>query len=64
MRRLLQMAAKNSIALGVVVIVLFLILPLPPQLLDVLLVLNIALSIMILFITMNITEALEFSIFP
>ena len=47
MRRLLQMAAKNSIALGVVVIVLFLILPLPPQLLDVLLVLNIALSIMI-----------------
>ena len=64
MRRLLQLAAKNSIALGVVVIVLFLILPLPAELLDVLLVINIALSIMILLITMNITEALEFSIFP
>ena len=60
MRRLLN----NAISLFVVIIVLFLILPLPPFLLDVLLVINIALSIMILLITMNIAEALEFSIFP
>ncbi len=56
MRRLLN----NAISLFVVIIVLFLILPLPPFLLDVLLVINIALSIMILLITMNIAEALEF----
>ncbi len=46
------------------VIVLFLIIPLPVPLLDILLVVNIGLSIMILMITMNISEALEFSIFP
>ena len=60
MRRILD----NAISLAVVVIVLFLIIPLPTQLLDILLVVNIGLSIMILMITMNISEALEFSIFP
>ena len=55
---------NNAISLGVVVIVLFLIIPLPTQLLDVLLVVNIGLSIMVLMITMNISETLEFSIFP
>ncbi|MCX4370458.1 MAG: flagellar biosynthesis protein FlhA [Dysosmobacter sp.] len=54
----------NAISLAVVVIVLFLIIPLPTPLLDILLVVNIGLSIMILMITMNISEALEFSIFP
>lgn len=38
--------------------------PLHPSVLDVLLILNISLSIMILMITMNISEPLEFSIFP
>ncbi len=60
MRRLLS----NSVSLFVVVIVLFLILPLPAPLLDVLLVVNIGLSVVILLITMNISDALEFSIFP
>ncbi len=60
MKRLIN----NAISLFVVIIVLFLILPLPPMLLDVLLVINISLSIMILLVTMNISEALEFSIFP
>ena len=60
MRRIMD----NVISLAVVVIVLFLIIPLPTQLLDLLLVVNIGLSIMILMITMNISEALEFSIFP
>ena len=54
----------NAVSLCVVVIVLFLIVPLPTFLLDLLLIVNIGLSIMILMITMNITEALEFSIFP
>ena len=60
MKRILN----NSISLFVVVVVLFLILPLPAFLLDVLLVINISLSIVILLITMNIKETLEFSIYP
>ena len=60
MRRILN----NAVSLIVVVIVLFLVIPLPTYMLDVLIVLNIALSIMILMITMSISEPLEFSIFP
>ena len=60
MRRILN----NAISLIVVVIVLYLVIPLHPSVLDVLLILNISLSIMILMITMNISEPLEFSIFP
>ena len=56
MRRILN----NAISLIVVVIVLFLVIPLHPSVLDVLLILNISLSIMILMITMNISEPLEF----
>ncbi len=64
MKRLLNIALDNAVALGVVVIVLCLIIPLPTFLLDFLLIVNIGLAIMILMITMNISEALEFSIFP
>ena len=60
MKRILD----NAISLAVVVIVLFLVIPLPPILLDILLIINIGLAIMILMITMNISSALEFSIFP
>ena len=60
MRRL----SNIIISIFVVVIVLFLILPLPTQLMDVLIIINISLSIVILLITMNISDALEFSIFP
>ena len=60
MKRILD----NAVSLCVVVVVLFLIVPLPVFLMDFLLIVNIGLSIMILMITMNIAEALEFSIFP
>ena len=60
MKRILD----NAISLAVVVIVLFLVIPLHPVLLDILLIVNIGLAIMILMITMNISSALEFSIFP
>lgn len=60
MKRFIQ----NSIALIVVVIVLFLVIPIPTFLLDMLIIINLSLGVMILFITMNISEALEFSIFP
>ena len=64
MKRLLGKALDNAISLGVVIIVLFLIVPIRTELLDFLLIINIGLSIMILMITMNISETLEFSIFP
>lgn len=54
----------NVISVFVVVIVLFLLIPLPPFLLDVFFIINIALALIILLITMNIHEPLEFSIFP
>jgi len=60
MRRILQ----NSIALMVVVIVLFLVIPLPESILDILIITNISLSTVILLVTMTISDALEFSIFP
>ncbi len=61
---MLKRILNNSIALFVVVVVMFLFIPLNPMILDILLVVNIGLSIMILMITMNIAEALDFSIFP
>ncbi len=61
---MLKRILDNAIALFVVVVVMFLFVPLNPAILDILLVVNIGLSVMILMITMNISDALEFSIFP
>ena len=55
---------NNAVSLIVVMIVLLLIIPLSPFFLDVMIILNIAVSLIILLISMNIKEALEFSIFP
>lgn len=55
---------KNSVVVFVIAIVLLLIIPLPPFLMDVMIIINIALSMIILMISMNIREPLEFSIFP
>lgn len=55
---------KNAVSLFVVAIVLLLLIPLNPFVLDIFFIFNIALSLTILLITMNIKEALEFSIFP
>lgn len=54
----------NAISLFVIIIVLLLIIPLSPFVLDVMFILNISISLVILLITMNIRESLEFSIFP
>ena len=61
---MLKRITDNAIALFVVVVVMFLFIPLKPWILDILLIINLGLSIMILMITMNISEALDFSIFP
>ena len=55
---------NHSVALFVIVIVLLLIIPLNPFLLDVMIIINISISLMIILISMNIKEPLEFSIFP
>ena len=52
------------VAVMVLVIILLIIIPLSPEFLDVMLVLNISLSLLILLITMNTRETLEFSTFP
>ncbi len=54
----------SAVSLAVVAIVLLLIFPLSPFVMDVMIILNISLSVIILLISMNIREALEFSIFP
>jgi len=55
---------SNSLVLFVIFVVLAIIIPLPSWLLDFMILLNIALSLIILVMTMFIKEALEFSVFP
>lgn len=53
-----------AVPIVVILIVAMMIIPLPTLLLDFLLIFNISLSIMILLVSMNTREALDFSIFP
>ena len=57
-------SAETWLALAVVVIVALLIVPLPPVLLDVLLATSLAISILVLLVTLSVSDPLEFSIFP
>ncbi|MDR0270065.1 flagellar biosynthesis protein FlhA [Paenibacillus sp.] len=57
-------AKEITVLLGVIGIILMMILPIPTWLLDVLLVINISLALLILLVSMNTKEALQFSIFP
>jgi flagellar biosynthesis protein FlhA len=52
------------VAVGIILIVLMIIIPLPPFLLDILLAFNLSFSLVILLLTMFTTEVLEFSVFP
>ncbi|MGH4140934.1 flagellar biosynthesis protein FlhA [Clostridium sp.] len=52
------------VAFGVIGIVLMIIIPLPPKLLDVIIALNITLAVIILLLTTFTTEVLQFSVFP
>ena len=54
----------SSVALLMVAVVSLLIIPLPTALLDFMFILNLTISLVILFITMYIKETLEFAIFP
>lgn len=55
---------NNMVTVFVILAIFLIIIPLPTWLLDMLFVVNIALSMVILLITMYIKEPLEFSIFP
>ena len=56
--------AKLAVPVGVVGIVMLLVIPLPAVLLDVLIVVNIVLSLVILLTTMYVQRPLDFSVFP
>lgn len=59
------MKAKDlSVIIGVIIIISMLIIPLPPVLLDFLIIINIALALLIILVSMNTREPLQFSIFP
>ncbi|MCC6094880.1 MAG: flagellar biosynthesis protein FlhA, partial [Eubacterium sp.] len=64
MKNIIKKILSNSVILMVLVIVLMMIIPIPPGLIDVFILLNMAISMMIIIITMSIHEPLEFSIFP
>jgi flagellar biosynthesis protein FlhA len=48
----------------IVMILAMMVLPLPPMLLDILFTFNIAVSIMVLLVSMNTTKPLDFAVFP
>lgn len=60
----MKKALNNVVTVFVILAIFLIIIPLPTWLLDMLFVVNIALSLVILLITMYIKEPLEFSIFP
>ncbi|MBO9569971.1 MAG: flagellar biosynthesis protein FlhA [Cellulomonas iranensis] len=56
--------ARFAVPVGVVGIVLLLVVPLPPAMLDVLIVVNITASLVILLTSMYVQKPLDFSVFP
>ncbi len=60
----LVLRSDIMVALGLVTILMLMIIPLPPMLLDLFLSLNITAGLLILIITLYTTRSLEFAIFP
>ena len=63
LNRILQQS-DLVLAVAVIGIMVLMVIPMPPAVLDVLLALNLSLSVMILLITMYVQEPLQFSVFP
>ncbi|MGX4669247.1 flagellar biosynthesis protein FlhA [Cerasibacillus sp. JNUCC 74] len=57
-------ARDLSVLLGVILIIIMLIVPLPGWLLSVLILCNISLALIVILVSMNTHEALQFSVFP
>lgn len=66
MNKIISLLKNNDMimAVGLVIIIAMMIIPLPPMLLDILLTLNISLSVIILLVCLFIKEPLEYSSFP
>ncbi|HHY74641.1 MAG TPA: flagellar biosynthesis protein FlhA [Bacillus bacterium] len=59
------MSARDlPVLLGVILIITMLIIPLPGWLLSILIICNITLALIVILVSMNMKEALQFSIFP
>lgn len=59
------MSARDlSVLISVILIVAMLIIPFPTWLLSILIILNITLALLVLLVSMNMTEPLQFSVFP
>ncbi|WP_138414804.1 flagellar biosynthesis protein FlhA [Aquibacillus sediminis] len=59
------MKAKDlSVLLGVILIIIMLVIPLPGWLLSIFILTNISLALIVILVAMNTTETLQFSIFP
>ncbi|GAA0461368.1 flagellar biosynthesis protein FlhA [Alkalibacillus silvisoli] len=59
------MSARDlSVLLGVILIIIMLVIPLPGWLLSILILTNISLALIVILVTMNTQEALDFAIFP
>ncbi|HLR14548.1 MAG TPA: flagellar biosynthesis protein FlhA [Bacillota bacterium] len=57
-------ARDLSVLLGVILIIIMLVVPLPGWLLSILILTNISLALIVILVSMNTQEALQFSIFP
>lgn len=57
-------ARDLSVLIGVILIVIMLVIPLPGWLLSILILVNISLALLVILVSMNTQEALQFSIFP
>src|SRR5690625_3123226 len=57
-------ARDLSVLLGVILIIIMLVIPLPGWLLSILILINISLALVVILVSMNTKEALQFSIFP
>src|SRR5690625_7370817 len=53
-----------SVLLGVILIIIMLVIPLPGWLLSILILCNISLALIVILVSMNTQEPLQFSIFP
>jgi flagellar biosynthesis protein FlhA len=56
--------AQIAVPVGVILIVVMMVVPLPPAILDLLLVVNIAASILVLLVSMQVRRPLDFAVFP
>ncbi len=53
-----------TVLIGVILIILMLVIPLPGGILSVLILVNISISLMVILVAMNTTDVLQFSVFP